>query len=249
VGTDYPAACDGGPATDGKGNIYSPDGKTWKKLYRAETPDEFNYNFIVTAVISSLKGDLPGEPSTAGSPGIVGVGLRHSSPGLDLRSSVIGNPASEEVSTRSSLPASFPEIANFILYRSKSYYKNIPPTLSTYVDNQLSNYEYYQISALYSSNVESEKSNVANISVVDIKNINDSVDIFPTLFGNNVYVKGYEYTSRIDVVSVNGKICLGKSRPGQYLDTSSLSPGVYFFRFFDDNNKLMHVVRTIKVRD
>jgi hypothetical protein len=246
VGTDYPASCDEGSAVDGKGNIYSSDGVTWNKLYDESTPDKYNYNFIVSAIISSHK-DNPVNVTTM-SKNKSDIAIKPADNTLSIRtSSVQSNSAYTNTSLRSSQPAAFPEISYFLLYRSRSPYKRIDASLNTYVDNVILSNEFYHLSAFYSTNVESEKSNRADISVVDLRNINDSVDIFPTLFRNSVLIKGYEYTSHIEVVSISGKVCLNRTSPEQYMDTSSLSPGVYFFRIFGDNNKLLHVVKTIKV--
>ena len=57
AGTDnFPAVCDEGPAIDGKGDIYSFDARTWKRLHEGRDADNFNYNFFLSAVISSQTG-------------------------------------------------------------------------------------------------------------------------------------------------------------------------------------------------
>ncbi|MDR1674975.1 MAG: protease, partial [Tannerella sp.] len=61
---EYPAMCDGGPAIQGKGNIYSYDGQNWNTLYDENDPDEeFNLNFFIAGVISSVGGELPASGS------------------------------------------------------------------------------------------------------------------------------------------------------------------------------------------
>ncbi len=243
VGTDYPAVCDGGHAIDGKGNICSYDGNEWSKLYNDNDPDERDYNFIVTAIISSENGNLSGNSKS------YDVSERSSEIAIstkNIQTRAAKLPLDDNaVSLRSSAPAAFPEITKYIIYRSGSPYKNMDASETTYTFSDYVSTRYYEVSALYDDVIESEKSDKAYITIVGTDYINASVSISPTRFSNYVSLKGYESVTRVDVVSVSGKICLVVNNPNETIDTSSLSPGLYFFRIYDKNNKQI-VIKAIK---
>jgi hypothetical protein len=241
VGSDYPAVCDNGPVVDGKGNIYSFDGNTWMKLYEEDEPGDFNYNFIVTAIVSSVEGELPVQDNsrTAASAKIL------KSSRQNVRSAKIGN-APASVSLRSSQPKNYPEVTRYKLFRINSSFSFVQAPATSYSDVTSSNQYTYQVSALYGDS-ESAKSNIANIVTVDIPSVNDSVDILPSAFSNSVRLKGYEYVTKIDVFSATGAVNFTIDIPSQTINTSSLSPGIYFFRIYGDNGKVLKVAKTVKV--
>ena len=243
VGEDYPAVCDNGPAVDGKGNIYSSDGVNWVKLYDENVPNKFNYNFIIAAIVSSESGSLTDSDRVLSRSSEIII----SNGNAKLRVSEL--PVSEEnISVRSSsVPVSFPEITKFKLYRGSEdalspYYKDISASDTMHIDNTSLGY-YYEITAVYGE-MESARSNKTDISV-DIEFVDASVDIFPTRFSGYVRLKGYEYVTRLDIISVSGKVCLVVDNPGETVDTSSLLPGLYFFRISDANGR-QRVVKAIK---
>ena len=259
-GDSHPAACDNGPAVSGKGNIYSPDGENWYELYNESNPDKYNYNFILSAVVSSESGSLIYSGS-AGVPEqrseiIIKKGSAHSHM---LERSFVVNGASasspdhatynlrNDVSTRSSFPAAFPEITNFRIYRCRvntcTAFKEVDASVTTYMDNTSLGYSYV-VTALY-GDIESEYSNMVPITHVGLETDDTSVDLFPSRFFSYVSLKGHEHVARVDIISVSGKICLVVNKPGETIDTSSLQPGLYFFRISDSNGR-RKVVKAIK---
>jgi hypothetical protein len=214
VGSDYPAACDNGPAVNGKGDIYSENGTAWDNLYDENRPTDFNYNFIVGAVISSEKRDI--------------------------------SPAQSSTTTRSSAPVLFPQVTRYRLYMFGSPYVTLDGTETTYIVSTSNNHYTYEVSAIY-GDVESPRSNRVGITTVAVDNVNDSIEILPSAFSNNVHVKGYEYSTRVEVISAAGKICMRLNNAGPLIDTSALTPGVYFFRIYGDNNRILKTVKTVKV--
>lgn len=238
VATEYPAVCDNGPAVDNKGNVYSVDGNEWMTFYDEENPDKYNYNFIVTAIISSESGVVPADN------GVLSIRNSKVVEYENIQPRVMAISMNDNIPVlRNSQPAAFPEVTKYRIYRSGSVYRDV--TSTTFTDSYLANY-YYEVSAFY-DDVESEKSNKADIFIVDIEQIDAFVNISPTSFSNYVALKGFESVTHVDVVSVSGKICLIVNNPDETIDTSSLSPGLYFFRIYDGNN-LQKVVRAIKVK-
>ena len=243
TGNEYPAGCDEGPADDGKGNVYSTDGIDWKKFYDESTPTRFNYNFIVTAIVSSVNGILPAK----------GSGERVVTRSLTARDSYEAArdtrlvTLKNDVSLRSSIPIAFPQVTQYRLYRFGSLHRVFGPSVSSFVDVAVANNNYYEMTALYGTN-ESARSSKADIQVVDVEPLSPEVDIYPSLFTDNVFLKGAEHVKRLEVFSITGKRCLSIQDPDEIINTSSLSPGVYFFRLSGENKQLLGVMRTIKTK-
>jgi hypothetical protein len=267
VKSDYPAICDNGPAVNGKGNLYSFDGENWDSFYDEETPDEYDYNFFLSVIVSSERGSLLQESRSDNR-----EVLRYNSSGIPVKARLVRpyvNDASvSSYSTMPSVfpeitnyliyriegsgsePAAFPEITKYLIYRSQSVYKYIvDPFVTNYIDISSVNSSsgtYYEISAFYGE-VESEKSDKAYISTVnDVENIEGTVEIYPTRFSGSVSLKGYDAVMRVDVVSISGKVCLVANHPDKTIDTSSLAPGLYFFRIYGAANRVLNVVRAVK---
>jgi len=265
VGTDYPAVCDNGPAIDGKGNICSGDGLEWFRLNEDEDPDEFDYNFVITAIVSSEKGATVIQkksfeyqksfehqkflehqksfehPPCPPSKGELGVRLKGELGVLAKGESLEEQP----LVLRSSEPAAFPEITKYRVYRSGSFYKDVPAPETSVTDIFIINSVYYEVSAIYDI-IESEKSEKVSITLVGIERVaTDGVTIVPIPFTDIVTVQGHEQVSRIDVISVSGQVCLSVNHPPQQLNTSSLAPGLYFFRICDIHNN-QKVIKAIK---
>ena len=243
VVTDYPAVCDEGPAVNGKGNICSTDGIEWYLLNDGEEPGDFDYNFVVTAIVTSESGHLSVDGKNTD------IALRRSLikanyNALQPRKSVLSFD-DYHVSLRSSLPAAFPEITRYRVYRSGSFFKEVNAPVTSCEDNYLINTIYYQVSAFYDQ-IESEKSDIAYITVVNNEYMDAAIRIIPTRFTNMITLQGYEYVSRIEAISVSGKVMLTVNRPNQQLDTSSLPPGLYFFRIYDVFNK-QQLIKAIKI--
>lgn len=251
-GKNHPAVGDNGPAVYGKGNVYSRDGETWA-IYNESDPNKHNYNFIVTATISSENGTLPMEVKRAASGGrSLGVPANDTPQNMQPDEQLLVQPLTGEISVRnetastSSLPAAFPEITRYRIYRSQSPYGSVTAPATTYVDTDaLMNY-FYEVSAFYGTE-ESGKSNQATITIVGTDIIESSVTLYPTRFSGTVFLKGHEQVTRIEVFSVSGKRCLVVNAPGETIDTSSLQPGLYFFRIYGKDNR-QTVVKAIKTK-
>ena len=266
VGEYLPAACDDGPAINGKGNICSVDGIEWFLLNDGEPPGSFDYNFVLAAIVSSESGItsvISKNMNFAGhnpdhllskSAQIINPHIRENMvvperypsiltdyyPSLLTRKTALlldENP----VSLRSSVPASFPEITKYRVYRNGEYLKEVNATQTSCVDTDLSGTVYYHVTAFYDQ-LESEKSDSVSITIV-----NSSIHLFPVPFTNSLTLQGYENVSRIEAVSVSGLVLLVVNNPGQEINTTSLAPGIYFFRIYDLKNKLK-VIKTIKAR-
>ncbi|MDR0835421.1 MAG: hypothetical protein LBN11_02425, partial [Tannerella sp.] len=238
----YPAACDHGSAVNGKGNIFSENGTDWHNLYDEDYPGEYNFNFIVTAVVSSEKGVLSPVQSTTARIGHI----TSQKNALKLRS-IQKTRLLAPVDLQNNVPIAFPQIGKYKLYRMGSTYLTVNGAETSFVEVTSSNNYIYQVSAFYGE-VESPKSNMVGISTVAIENADDSVDIYPSAFSKSVHFKGFEYSTRLDVVSVTGKICMRLENVGQTIDTSSLIPGIYFFRIYGDNNMVLKTVKAVKIK-
>ncbi len=244
AGSDYPAVCDDGPVVDGKGNLYSFNGEDWDTFYDEEDPGESNYNAVIAAVISSEHGTLSGNDDKRILKGASGMVF---DAGLVKPRAVKASVYGTSGYVPGSMPAAFPELTKYRIYlngRSENP-RDVDGSETTYTDVNPYN-SFYEITAFY-GDFESEKSNRAEITIVDTEHVDGSVDLYPTSFSGSVYLKGYDVVTRVDVISVSGKVCLVVNRPGEMIDTSSLSPGLYFFRIYGRNNQILKVVRGVKI--
>jgi hypothetical protein len=250
AGSKYPAVGDNGPAVNGKGNICSVDGENWETLYDEKEPDDFNYNFIVSVIVSSERGS-----SVYKSESDHKETLKYSSRVPVKTKFVTPYATTRAVSDASALsynavPTAFPEITRYLIYRSSSVFKNVDdPSATHYTDKNpyLSISSYYEISAFYGE-FESEKSDKAYITTANnTENTEGIADIYPTRFSGSVNLNGFDAVTRVDIVSVSGKVCLAVNHPDRTIDTSSLAPGLYFFRIYGPNNQILKVVRAVKI--
>ena len=239
----YPAVTDNGPLVSGKGNLCSVDGLDWWELNEGEAPGDFEYNFVVAAIISSEFGDFSTRSYYNNTPKSK-RGMRLVPSDLNLRNAVL-TLNDQPVSTRNSVPAAFPEITKHRIYRSGSHYKDVIAPETTFTDTYVAQSTYYQVSAIY-DRVESDKSERANISIVDNDEITGiSVQISPTYFSDFITLQGNELIKKIEFISLSGTVCLIVAQPGQQINTTSLSPGLYVIRISDVHER-QHVVKAIR---
>ncbi|MDR2233801.1 MAG: T9SS type A sorting domain-containing protein [Tannerella sp.] len=235
--SEYPAVCDGGPAVQGKGNIYSFDGVSWENLEDIENPDDYNFNFFIAAVVSSIEKDIPVTTSR----GEVVQGSRFKVQGsrFDVqgsRSKVQGSmfdvQDSNPVSLRSVRPTTFPAVTGYRVYRDNVRVASVASAPTRFLDKAPTRRTSYQVSAMYGTE-EGERSAAVSLSPVDNIQI-ESNDVFisPVIFTNQVEISGYELVSRIEVYSATGQQVLQINRPERVIHTESLRPGIYFFRIY-----------------
>ena len=143
------------------------------------------------------------------------------------------------------MPAAFPEVTGYRIYDKDRVFGTVDAAITEYVGKIQTGVSYsFEVTASYGS-IESEKSKTETI-FVGIDNIEDVTTVYPTAFSNYVLLKVSGTVARVDVISVSGKGCLAVDNPGDVIDTSSLSPGLYFFRLYDGNNRILKVVRAVK---
>lgn len=241
-GRYYPAVSDDGPAVSGKGNVFSWDGENWQ-AYNEKDPEKYNYNFIMTAIVTSESGTLPAENTSGRNVSARSLEIQSLRHDIHSRAAAI-SPVNQEIVQRNSVPAAFPEITKFRIYRSSSVYKDVDGSTTMYLDNTPLNSHNYEVSAFYGA-IESEKSNKASISIVGNDDLTHSIYLYPTRFSDFVSLEGHTFVSRVEIISVSGKCCMTLDYPGQTIQTSSLSPGLYFFRIYGKDNS-QTVIKAIK---
>jgi len=241
----YSALCDLGPAVDGKGNVFSVDGINWYKLYDEEEPDDFNYNFLVSAIVSSETGAAQLSQSSE-SPAL----RSRTASGFEIKKSMYSS-KSNAVEVRSSVPAPFPEISKYVIYRNslqKAVINNGNTTTYTDMGTAQNSSYYYEVTAIYSDNISSDKSAKAEVNPVgQTENFSSTPHISPTVFDSYVYLYGSEQVTMIEAVNLAGQICLTVHNPSGVVDVSSLKQGVYFFRIWVGGS-VVQTVKAIKTR-
>ena len=226
--SEYPAVCDGGPAVDGKGNIYSYDGKIWKTLdSEADNPEDFDYNFFITAVVSSEEGDIPQSSRSAQEY------TKNSVPNdLNLRAATTLFSA-DRIELYSLRPAPFPEVTGYTIYRDGKKLETVNASPRRYIDNAPDKTVYYQVAAMFEGKYEGLLSDSVSISPMSTEDIESgSLMLYPTVFLDQVEIKGYYQATRVDVYNAQGKLCLRINEPDNVINTQSLHSGVYYFRIY-----------------
>jgi len=237
---EFPAVCDGGPAVQGKGNIYSFDGQNWASLYdETVNPDEFDYdiNFFVAAIVSSIEKDIPVTTSYF---------LEQQIPAISATAEMRIAPLTEEISLRSIRPAPFPETTGYNIYRDNVRLATVPSVPGRYIDRMPSKETEYQVSALYGT-IEGQRSKP--VSIIPVNNLQvepKEIRFYPTVFTERVELTGYEYISKVEVYTSTGQLSLRINKPGKTIHTESLQPGVYFFRIYTDNDGTVNVLRGVR---
>ena len=239
VSSNYHALCDGGPAVQGKGNIYSFDGQNWSNLYdEINDPDRFNYNFFVAAVVSSVEKDVPVNHSLSQNMTFSNTAS------TDIRIA----PFSEEISMRSIRPAEFPEPTGYSVYRDDVKIATVPPVPRRYLDARPVKETIYQVSALYDNDEGQRSESVSFIPMGSLPVDPKDIRIYPTIFTSQVELIGYEHVGRIEVYAATGTLVLRIDNPESTISTELLHPGVYFFRIYTDKAETFNVLRGIKQR-
>jgi len=236
---DYHAVCDGGPAVQGKGNIYSFDGQTWSNLYDVNNePDRFNYNFFVAAIVSSVEKDIPATTTHS---------LRQN---ITFSNSLLTDkqiaPLPAEISLRSIRPAEFPDPTSYAIYRDNVRIATVLPVPRRYLDARPSKETIYQVSAIYDTN-EGQWSEPVSFVPVDTFPVDpQDIRIFPNIFTDQIELFGYEHINKIEVYAATGAFSMRIENPESLIHTESLHPGIYFFKIYANNNQTFKVLRGIK---
>lgn len=220
----YPAFVDEGPAIDGKGNIYSLDGKEWKTFAK----EELNANTLLAINISSQDGELTSNYTASGMRRIPVTPAEPSeTPRLSVKRSNVVSDLPE-----SSLITAFPELTEYKVYQDQSPLATLPGSQTQYtVKNRISDVSLFQVSALYgkeeslpvSARIETSVSN-------ELTPVKEEIDIHPHVFSEEVQIQNHQQVKVLEVYSSDGKLARKIQRPNNILNTSSLSTGVYIFR-------------------
>ena len=228
--SNYPAVCDEGPAIDGKGDIYSYDARTWHRLHEGNDAANFNYNFFLSAVVSSRTGlKEGGDTRRAVLPYVVDA-----TPHLR---SVEVETVSERAPLRSMQPYAFPEITGYTIYRDRAKLATVGPTPTRYTDPTKPTHTVnYQVAAVYG-----DRESVPSATVSFTPTANAEVDaaqpaIYPNPFGDQLHLKGSERIRCIEVFSPDGCLLLKQDNPGAAIDTHTLPTGVCLIRLTLEDN-------------
>ena len=235
---NYPAFIDAGPAKNGKGNILSEDGMQWGTL----ASSNMDYNFCVSAVITSEEGEL----STAQSAGYRNIELSSKKISQPIVAQNLKISSSEPtVSLQSGAPSAFIEITGYNVYRDGVKINTTPVLSTNYKDKGLNNGTYtYQVTALYGEE-ESAKSNSTGEVAVGTESINkESIGLSPIPFNEYIRLSGFKQVSQVEILTSDGKRIKRIDRPENIIYTDHLASGIYIFRLHTENG--IKTIRAIK---
>ena len=236
---EYPAVCDGGPAVQGKGNLFSFDGLTWSNLHQdIQNPATFDLNFFVAATVSSIEKEVP-----TSQPDLPRNRTNRNTQTVNTFKSAMQN----QVSFRSAYPAAFPVATGYNIYRDNVRIATVPSVPQRYLDNTPSRETFYQVSAVFDG-FESQLSDPESIlpPVHSLSAEYSDVGFYPNIFSNQVELFGHEMIRTVEVYNASGQLSLRIDQPDKIIHTESLQLGVYFFRIHTLNNEFK-VLRGVKL--
>lgn len=230
----HPAHTDNGPMVDERGFVYSYDGKNWK--YEAgKNKDDFNYNFVVCATITSEKGELTDTRS-----------LSAFSHAPTLKKGA-GMPAfrsvkAEEVPLESMPVRTFAEVTGYKVYRNETHIASLPASTTEYTDKKaLAASSFYGVSAVYKEE-ESEPVGVQIGSTVGIETPEkDTPGLSPTVFKEQIRLTNPDRVRLLAIYSAEGKLIKQIAHPGGTIDTNAFPQGIYIFH--------LHTEQGVKVME
>ncbi|MDR3140401.1 MAG: T9SS type A sorting domain-containing protein [Tannerellaceae bacterium] len=227
----YPAWCDNGPAEMGKGNILSDNGDVWEHIEE----EEFDFNFFLAAVVTSEEGTNPVKSLPA-----TDATLKRS----NRKMSVQPVPANN-LQLRSSVPAAFPKVTGYSVYRDSRKVNAAPIASTHYVDATAgSGTHKYAVSALYDGWESVQASIQGDVTVGVEQRIESSPTVTPTLFDNYIALLNATAVRKLEIISIDGKLMKTEDNPGDTVYTDTLPRGMYLFRLTTD--KEVKIIRGIK---
>ncbi|MDR1203790.1 MAG: T9SS type A sorting domain-containing protein [Tannerellaceae bacterium] len=227
----HPAWCDNGPAEMRKGNLISEDGINWEYIEN----EDFDFNFFLAAVVTSEEG----------------TGLERNQPVTNLaikksnkKMSVQTVPATD-LQLRSSMPATFPEVTGYNVYRDNRRVNTSPVTGTRYVDAIDGSGAYkYAVSASYNGWESTQAVIQRDVVVSAEQRIENQLMLTPTLFNNYITLLNAAEVKKLEIISIDGKLVKIVDNPGDIVYTESLPKGIYVFRLTTD--KEVKIIRGVK---
>ena len=218
----YPACSDEGPAVDGKGNLYSLDGKKWETF----SDDELDANVVLSIVISAEEGELPSSSVFSTStfsekPQPMRTGR------LSFRKLAIASDAQE-----AELITAFPELTGYKVYQDTRELTTLPVSQRNYtVKNLTTSTPLLQVTALYGTDESAPATVIPETSVGnELKPTGEEVDIQPRIFSNEVQIQNYQQLKSLEIYRADGKLIRSIPQPGSSLSTGDFATGMYIFR-------------------
>lgn len=210
---------DNGPVVPGKGDLYSTDGgETWVSLTQAGMNANWNISVYMeydnSATKKLVKLDKPNSKS-------------------NISNSKIAVQSNDQIFKSSSAEAI---LLGYNVYRNdvkintepieECSYKDVVPNKGTYS---------YHIKALYDI-VESEKSNIIDINVMGLANVNNvdnnSIRIFPNPVADKMNIDGeYDY---LQIYDISGKLIKTVNSESS-VDFTDMERGIYIVKFHIKN--------------
>lgn len=232
--SSHPAHTDNGPMVAEKGFVYSSDGKSWS--YGGE--DNFNYNFIVCATITSEKGEITDTRS---------ISTSSNTPALQksVEEPAFRSVKTDEISVEGMPAKAFTDVTGYAVYRNETQIASLPASTTGYIDKKaLAGSSFYEVSAVYGEE-ESEPVGVEIGSTVGIETLEkDAITLSPTVFKEQIHLTNSSRIKWLRIYSAEGKLMKQIPHPQSTIDTNVFPQGVYIFHLHTDQG--VKVIEGIK---
>lgn len=221
-------ALSNGKAENKKGNLISTDGITWEAL----DIEKSDHNFHIIATISSHSGSaMKHSFISSSSDQLIDEGLiANKNAALTKALSVSFNQTS--TININNLPAAFPKIEGYKVYKNDIEIASIEPSSTSYVDREGGKGSIdYAVTVLY-PHFESKP------VVINSNDITSSKpSIHPIAFTDEITILNYEVIKQINIYSADSRLIKTVKSPGNKLTTSDLPRGIYIFHFNTNEGK------------
>ena len=146
--------------------------------------------------------------------------------------SVATNQTRTTHSTMNNLPAAFPIIEGYKVYKNNVEIASIEPSSTSYVDREgIKGNTDYAVTVLY-PHFESKP------VVINSNDITSSKpSILPVAFTDEITILNYEVIKQINIYSADSRLVKSVKSPGNKLTTSDLPRGIYIFHFSTNEGK------------
>lgn len=232
----HPAFTDQGPAIDGKGNIFSIDGKTWDTLLAAEGLD---VNFVISFTVTSENGELINSASLSRTQSLIMKPIENIK--MTIQKSELASLAQDGF-----LITEFPELTGYQVYRNQTKLATLPASTTQYTDKEVAtNSPIYQVTSLYNDRESAPATAQIETDVANEQIIRENeVNIQPSLFSEQINILNNEQVKLLEIFTANGKLVRKIQHPESSVNTGSLPQGVYFFRLTtDDKTKTVQGIK------
>lgn len=229
-----PLGYDKGPANNGRGNLYSNDGKTWGLLNDSDTGIDANWNISIGL---SPYSNVPLEPAKAMSTARKAFAPKASPAGCKLVAVPVGAEATSQKNA----------FMGYNVYRNKERLNSETLTETTFIDDTPADNKYleYQVSAIYSASGEAYSAPVT-LTATGVNGVESGNGLRVVADGDEIKVFDLKPGTVVTLYDVNGAVLYtGKSTDNyvHVIPAVNIADGTYIVKAGNDAVKFIKATK------